>query len=111
MKTNLLIKMIFYFQFLNIISCTIDNTKPQTEKENMYGKIIEKYRDEKNHMVPTIIYINSEGEFKYQLDDWALGSDLWDYLQTNDSIYKPTGTLVLKIVKPNGDYKEYDYRR
>ena len=96
---------------ISIISCTIDFTKKDTEKKEIYGKVIEKYKDESNHMEPTIIYENKNGEFKYQVSDWAIKSDFWEYLQTGDSVIKPSGVLTLRVKKKNGDYIDYKYQR
>ena len=94
-----------------MFSCGVDFSKKNTEKKDISGKVIEKYRDEHNHMETTIVYENKDGQFKYQISDWAIKSDLWDYLEVGDSIIKPTGTLTLQVKKANGESKEYQYQR
>ena len=87
-------------------SCGVDFTKDDTKKEFLYGLVTEKYRDEHNHLEPTIVYKNKSGEFEYQMSDW----NLWDYLQTGDSIIKPSGTLTLRVKKVNGEFKDFEYQ-
>ena len=104
----ILFTLLLYFC---VFSCTVDFTKKDTEKKDIYGKVIEKYRDPHNHMEPTIVYENKNGQFRYQVSDWAIKSDFWEYMQTGDSVIKPSGTLILRIKKMNGDYKDYQYQR
>lgn len=87
------------------------SSKKEDKSIEIIGKVIEKYRDYHNHGSTTIVCENDNGQIKYQIDEWSINSDLWDYLQTGDSIIKPSGTLTLKIIKPNGDSKEYEYQR
>ncbi len=108
LKKNLF--SIIYILFI-VSSCTIDFTKKETNNEEIYGKVIYKYRDELNHMEPTIIFENNNENYTYQVSDWAINSDLWDYLQIGDSVIKPSGTLILRVKKEDGSYKDYEYQR
>lgn len=57
-------KLIYYIVVMIFLSsCTVDFTKNITEEKEIYGKIIEKYRDEWNHGEPTVIYENKDGQF------------------------------------------------
>lgn len=92
-------------------SCTVDFTKKETEGKDIFGKVIDKYYDELNHMEPTIVFENKNGLFKYQISDWAINSDLWNYIQIGDSVIKPSGTLTLRVKKEDGSFKDYKYQR
>jgi len=92
-------------------ACKLDLTKSATQKKDIYGKVVDHYLDEGNHMELTMIYENTYGRYKYPLSDWALGTDLWEYIDINDSISKPSGSLTLRVIKPDGSYRDYEYRR
>ncbi len=94
-----------------INSCVIDFTEKDTKELNLSGKVIKKYLDDWNHGAATVIMINEKGQFKYQIDDWAVYSDLWSYLYVGDSIIKPSGTLTLRVKHPDGTFKDYRYQR
>ena len=97
--------------FVLLFSCSVDFTKKDTMNKYIYGEVIEKFRDEHNHMETTIVYQNKEGHFRYQVSDWAIRSDFWEYIQKGDSIIKPSGILTIRVKKPNGEFKDYEYQR
>ena len=103
--------LILILLLLLLSSCVIDFTKKDTKEKKLYGKVCKKYRDDWNHGEPTIVYINKNGEFIYQMSDWAIYSDLWSYLQVGDSIIKPSGTLTLRVKHADGTFKDYKYQR
>jgi len=90
-----------------LLSCS--SRKEDTNNE-IIGKVTKKYVDYNNHGAMTIIYENSSKEFKYQIDEW-ISDDLWKYLQIGDSVIKPSGTLILRVKKEDGSYKDYEYQR
>ena len=100
--------IILSFALCLLLSCS---SKNEDKNQEINGKVTEKYRDDHNHGAATIVYKNSSGEFTYQIDEWAINSDLWEYLQTSDSIIKSSGTLTLRVKKKNGDFKDYRYQR
>jgi hypothetical protein len=89
-----------------MISCS--STKEDID-QNITGRVTEKYLDMHNHGAATIVFKNSDGEFKAQIDSWVKNTDLWAFMQTGDSIIKPSGVLTLMVRKPNGESKNYAY--
>lgn len=104
-------KFLFIAFMTLLFSCKIDFTKNDTLKKDIIGRVVNKYRDDFNHAEPTIVYENANGQFEYQVSDWAINSDFWEYIQINDSIKKPSGTLIMRVKKINGEYKDYQYQR
>lgn len=96
--------------FLLFYSCGVDFSKNTVNETNISGKVTKKYVDYNNHGAMTIIYENSSEEFKYQIDEWV-NNNLWNYLQIGDSVIKPSGTLILRVKKEDGSYKDYEYQR
>jgi len=105
MKNHIFISICLIF--LLFYSCGVDFSKNTVKETNISGKVIKKYLDTINHGEPTIIC----KENKYQMSRWERNSDLWDYLQIGDSVIKPSGTLILRVKKEDGSYKDYEYQR
>ena len=104
-------KYILFIFIIIINSCSIDFSKESIEKKIIYGVVEKKYFDDWNHGEPTIICKNEKGNFKYQLYDWDIKKELWEFIQIGDSIIKPSGTLILRVKKANGEIRDFEYNR
>lgn len=59
-----------------------------------------------NHDLPCIDLNNN---VSIGISTWDRESDLWEYIEIGDSVYKPSGTLTLKVIKPTDETKEFPY--
>ncbi len=102
MKKKLLIITIFIFTSCNI---RVDFGKDESKKKYISGIVIRKFQDYDNHGSPCIELKNGS-----IIDIIPWNDDfLWAYIEIGDSIYKPSGTLKLKLIKPTGETREFNY--
>lgn len=83
-----------------------DFGKKDTQKSEISGVVVKKYRELMNHDLPCIDLNNN---VSIGIEPWDRKTDLWEYIQIGDSVYKPSGTLTLKVIKPTGETKEFKY--
>jgi len=93
-----------------VVSCGLDLSREETKKEDICGIVEEKVIDQNNHGAPTIYVRSMHGTLKYHVIDWSKKSDFWEYLSTGDSVIKPSGTLIMRIKKSNGEFRDFQYR-
>jgi hypothetical protein len=88
------------------VSCNRHVDK-QILKEKISGLVVKKYRDKINHGSPCVDLKDGTtlGLLLWHSDT----SDLWEFIAVGDSVYKPYGVYLLKVIKPSGETKEYPY--
>lgn len=87
-------------------SCNTDKQKEEYFKCDMSGIVTKKYISF-NHATKKISTTN---KLDFDIGPWYGVNDLlWDAIDTGDSIYKPSNTLVLKLIKTNKEEKIYNY--
>jgi hypothetical protein len=104
MRKTLLLSILIIL--LNSCNFSVDFSKKRTKKIDISGIVVEKYRELANHNLPCVD-LNSNNTIG--IDPWNRKADLWGYIQIGDSVYKPSGTLNLKVVKPTGESKVFEY--
>jgi hypothetical protein len=78
-------------------------------KKEICGIIVRKYQDnDYGHGAAMIVYSTKDKEQEECIDTWT--NDLWYYLAIGDSIIKHTGTLIIRIKKPDKSFKDFDYK-
>jgi hypothetical protein len=60
------------------------------------GVVKEKFRDKKNHLFPVFKLGDKEGQV---INSVGEGSGFYDSLRVGDSLYKPSGSLEVKIYR------------
>jgi hypothetical protein len=102
MKTKILLLLVISL----CVSCNRHVDK-QILKEEISGLVVKKYKNRMDHDA-TCIDLNNGSTLDLIL--WHSDtSDLWEYIAVGDSVYKPSGVYSLKVIKPTGETKEYEY--
>jgi len=102
-KRFLILMFLFIFSSCNF---SADFGKEDTQKSEISGVVVKKYREPMNHNLPCIDLNN---DVSIGIEPWDRRTDLWEYIEIGDSVYKPSGTLTLKVIKPTGETKEFIY--
>lgn len=101
--------LLIIFILLIMHSCTpIDNGKNLAFNQDLSGVVLRKYLVKWDHNT-ACISTNKIDEIA--IDRWCHNNNFWDNLQPGDSIYKPSGTLDMWLIKKNGEkilYKHYN---
>ena len=56
--------------------------------------------------VPILRIANSTGHIEIDVGSWRSS---WTYAEIGDTISKPSGTLILTVLKPSGEHKPFEY--
>jgi len=94
---------------LTICSCgTYDRGRDLAFSQNLSGVVTNKYRVKWNHNNPCI---STTKISEISVERWCYNNNFWENIQIDDSIYKPSGTLDMWLIKKNGEkilYKHYN---
>jgi hypothetical protein len=96
---------ILFFWLRDIGVFDLDETKRKKRcehqkdamKESLHGKIINKYEDEKNHNIRTIVINDTTGKVIISTILAVEGSGLYERLKIGDKVIKKPGQLVMIV--------------
>lgn len=72
--------------------------------DNLQGTVVRKYRDSRNHNYKTV-EIQEENHKILKRNLTSDLSGLYEYISVGDSVYKPSGTLKILVIR--GNEKKY----
>jgi hypothetical protein len=83
--------------------------KKDTKKE-ILGVVVFKYMEIPQLLdrarVPMLRIANSTGHIEIDVGRWQSS---WTYAEIGDTISKPSGTLILTVIKPSGEHELFEY--
>lgn len=104
-KISIIVITMFIF---NSCDFSIDYGKNRTKESEISGIVVKKYRHSVIHDTPCID-LNNNGSIG--IEPWNRYTEFWEYIQIGDSVYKPSGSLNLKVIKSTGETKDFEYKK